>query len=248
MKFKHYLTFKIIEFLPRIFVNLFLALYRQRLNHSLNYLLKNQIKIDTVYDIGAYRGHWSSFLKKTSLKKSKFFLFEANEGNEKYLKKFDFKNFITTLSDKEKKVNFFSKTWGGDSYYLENSNFYKKELDGKIVKTDTLNRLVDKHNIPLPDLIKIDTQGSEIDILKGGNKILSNCSLIYLECPIIEYNLGAPNFVEYVNYMKSINFTPYEICETHHIDRALVQIDILFLKTPLLKKINPHKKILNILN
>ena len=51
----------------------------------------------------------------------------------------------------------------------------------------------------LPDFIKIDTQGSELDILKGGEKTISNCSLIYLECPIIEYNLGSPNLNDYIN-------------------------------------------------
>ena len=248
MKFKHYLTFKLIEILPRIFGNIFLALYRQKLNHALKYLIKNKIKIDTVYDIGAYKGKWSTFLNKTSLKKSKFFLFEANNGNEKFLKKLDYKYFISVLSDREKEVEFYSKTWGGDSYYLENSNFYKKDLDKKKMIATTLNEIVRKYKIPFPDLLKIDTQGSELDILKGGDEILSNCSLIYLECPILEYNLGSPSFVEYINYMKSIDFTPYEICEVHHIDRVLVQVDILFLKTPIFNKINPHKKILNILN
>jgi len=248
MKLKHYITFNLVKILPRIFGNLFLALYRQKLNHTLRYLIKNKVEINTIYDIGAFNGNWSTFLSKTSLKNSKFFLFEANKENEVHLKKSNFKYFITVLSDIKKKVKFYSKVWSGDSYYFENSNFYERNLDSKEVNTSTLNSLVQENNIPLPNLVKIDTQGSEIDILKGGDKILSNCSLIYLECPIIEYNLGAPNFVKYIDYLSSINFTPYEICEVHHVDRALVQIDVLFLKTSLLKKINPQKKVLNILN
>ena len=126
------------------------------------------------------------------------------------------------------------------------SNFYDKNLDNKEVNTTTLDQIVKKNGIPFPDFIKIDTQGSEIDILKGGNTILKNCSIIYLECPIIEYNLGAPSFSEYTSYMNSIGYSPYEICEIHHVDKLLVQIDILFLKTSILKIINPNKKILNI--
>jgi FkbM family methyltransferase len=248
MKIKYYITFKLIEIFPRIFENLLNALYRQKLSHSLKYLMKNKIKIDTVYDIGAYKGHWTLFLNKTSLKKSNFYLFEANIENEKFLKNLNYKYFISVLSDVEKKVKFYSKVWGGDSYYLENSNFYDKNLDDKEVTTTTLDKIVKENDIPLPDFIKIDTQGSEIDILKGGNTILKNCSIIYLECPIIEYNLGAPNFTEYVNYMKTIDYTPYEICEVHNVDKALVQVDILFLKTSILKKINHNKKILNIFN
>ena len=87
MKIKYYLTFKLIEIFPRIFGNLLNALFRQKLNHAIKYLIKKKIKIDTVYDIGAYKGLWSTFLNKTSLKKSKFYLFEANSENEEFLKK-----------------------------------------------------------------------------------------------------------------------------------------------------------------
>lgn len=248
MKFKYYLIYRLIKILPRLFINLFSSLYRQKLNDALNFLIKKKVNINNVYDIGAYRGNWSNFLKKTSLNKSNFFLFEANIENQKFLKELGFKYFISVLSDKKKEVEFYSKNLTGDSYYIENTNLYEKDLDKKITKTNTLNDIVEKNNIPLPDFIKVDTQGSEIDILKGGDKILSNCSLIYIECPIIQYNQNSPNFVDYINYMKSIDFLPYEICEVHYIDKVMVQIDILFLKISILNEINQNKKILNILN
>ena len=76
-------------------------------------------------------------------------------------------------------------------------------------KAVTLDKLVSKNNIPLPDFIKIDTQGSELDILRGGEKTISNCSLIYLECPIIEYNMGSPNLSEYIEYLNLIDIILY---------------------------------------
>ena len=102
--------------------------------------------------------------------------------------------------------------------------------------------------LPFPDFLKIDTQGSEIDILKGSNKTISQCTLIYLECPILEYNLNAPNFHEYITFMNSIDYVPIDICELHKIDNVLIQIDILFIKKKILKNIYQDKKILNILN
>ena len=84
--------------------------------------------------------------------------------------------------------------------------------------------------------------------MKGAKEGISNCSLIYLECPIIEYNLNAPNLTEYIKYLSSINFVPYDICEIHKIDNVVIQIDILFIKKSLLKTIHPGEKILNILN
>ena len=99
----------------------------------------------------------------------------------------------------------------------------------------------------LEHLLKIDTQGSELDILKGSKESISQCSLIYLECPIVEYNLNAPSLKEYVDYLNSINFIPYDICEIHKIDNILIQIDILFIRKDIFNKIHPGQKILNIL-
>ena len=115
-------------------------------------------------------------------------------------------------------------------------------------KTNTLDDIVTKNNLPFPDFIKIDTQGSEIDILKGGKKVVENCNIILLECPIIQYNLGSPNLSEYIDYLNLINFIPYDICETHNIDKVLIQIDILFVRKSIIKNINNDQKILNILN
>ena len=125
---------------------------------------------------------------------------------------------------------------------------HEKKLKPKKKITDTLDNIVKKEKLPKPNFVKIDTQGSEIDILKGGKKTISNCSVVYLECPIINYNLGAPNLDEYIKYLNSVDFVPYDICEVHYSDKVLIQVDILFIKKSILiKKINPNKKNLNML-
>ncbi len=248
MKLKQLLTYKLFKFLPKKYNRLFNSFYKHKLNSNLIDLMKKNVKIENIYDIGAYRGKWSTFLSNTSLKNKKFFLFEANIENNIYLKKLNFKYFISVLSDKIKEVKFYSKAHTGDSYYLEQTNFYKKNLISVLKKTNTLDDIVTKNNLPFPDFIKIDTQGSEIDILKGGKKVVENCNIILLECPIIQYNLGSPNLSEYIEYLNLINFVPYDICETHNIDKVLIQIDILFVRKSIIKDINNDQKILNILN
>ena len=248
MKLKQLLTYKLFKFLPKKYNRLFNSFYKHKLNSNLIDLMKKNVKIENIYDIGAYKGEWSTFLSNTSLKNKKFFLFEANIENNIYLKKLNFKYFISVLSDKIKEVKFYSKAHTGDSYYLEQTNFYKKNLISVLKKTNTLDDIVTKNNLPFPDFIKIDTQGSEIDILKGGKKVVENCNIILLECPIIQYNLGSPNLSEYIEYLNLINFVPYDICETHNIDKVLIQIDILFVRKSIIKNINNDQKILNILN
>ena len=109
-----------------------------------------------------------------------------------------------------------------------------------------MNEIQKKNQIPFPDFLKIDTQGSEIDILRGGNEILNNCKIILLECPIISYNSGAPTLNDYIKYLDSINYLPFEITEMHYLDKVLAQIDIAFLKKNIFQKIYKDKKMLKL--
>ena len=247
MKFKRILKYRLFKLFFKNYSKFFMSFFKHKLNSNLIDLIKKEVEIKIVYDIGAYRGDFSNYLNKTSLKGKDFYLFEANEKNEKYLNKFDFKYFIDVLSDRKKEVKFYSKSLSGDSYFLEQTNNYDG-FDVKTKITNTLDNIVEQNNLPFPNFIKIDTQGSEIDILKGAKKTISNCKLIYLECPIIEYNFGSPNLDQYIKYLDSIDFVPYDICEVHYIDKMLVQIDILFIKKSIINKIYPGNKILNILN
>ena len=173
MKIKSKLTYDLFKLFPKKFLKLFNRFYDHKLSCNLLFLLKKDLKVEVVYDIGAFRGEWSSYLNKTSLKNKQFILFEANKENEPYLKKEGFKYFIELLSNEEKDLKFYSQVSTGDSYFLEQTTFYKNNMDPQIIKATTLDNLVGKNNIPSPDFIKIDTQGSELDILKGAKKTIS---------------------------------------------------------------------------
>lgn len=248
MKLKSKIRYYLFKLFPRRFNKAFASLYDHKLNYNLLKLIENGIKIENIYDIGAYRGEWSKQLNETTLKNKNFFLFEANEENDEYLSKLNFKYFFDVLSDKRKSVEFYSNISSGDSYFQEQTVLYSNKANFKIKKTVTLDELVSKEGLPKPDFLKIDTQGSELDILKGSTTTVSGCSLIYIECPVIEYNYNSPNFHEYIKFLDDIGFIPYDICEVHKIDNVLIQVDILFIKKSKFKNIHLGKKILNILN
>ena len=134
MKLKLKLLYKLFKIFPRKFVKFFNRLYEHRLNFNILDLMNRGLKIDVIYDIGAFRGEWSNFLSRTSLKNKKFYLFEANKENEKYLEKLSFKYFFGVLSDKKKDVNFYSRISTGDSYLVEQTSFYKENIKSVIKK------------------------------------------------------------------------------------------------------------------
>ena len=101
---------------------------------------------------------------------------------------------------------------GGNSYYKENSEVnpvadeYFNETHARKVVARSLDAVVEEKGWPLPDLIKMDVQGAELDVLKGAEKTLKSCKNLILELQKVEYNKGAPLQQDVVDYLNSIGF------------------------------------------
>lgn len=202
-------------------------------------------QINVVYDIGANDGRWYKDWKPL-LPKSQFIMFEANpntvlrhdiESHEK--------RFIQVLSDTDDNVvKFFLANNGkestGDSYYKELTFNYSEEKSVSL-KTKTLNTMIAENDLPLPDFIKMDTQGSEVDIMKGGSIALEYAKIALIEVSVMPYNTGAPIFNDYIDTMYSYGFVPSGV---HHIAmrKGIVnQMDIVFTKSDINNEINKHR-------
>lgn len=247
-KFSHIIIERLLLAFPKFSKRIFNYTSRNQLGKFLKKIKEKKIEIKYVYDIGANKGEWSNFYKKTSLSESTFYLFEANESHRKDLEEKNFNFFIEVLSNKIKIVEFYNNNNStGDSYFRENTGNHDN-LSPQKITTTTLNDVVNQNNLPLPDLIKIDTQGAEIDILKGASKVLENCKLLYLECPIFEnFNKNHLNILDYIKYTKELGFVPQDVNQIHHYGGFLIQLDILFIKKELHQKLNSNPNLLETL-
>ena len=84
--------------------------------------------------------------------------------------------------------------------------------------------------MPAPNFIKLDVQGAELEILTGSDGLLEKCHAIYMECPVLEYNAGAPSFDDYIQFMLERGYVPTQVLEQHLINGVLTQFDILFIR------------------
>jgi len=57
-----------------------------------------------------------------------------------------------------------------------------------------------------PVFLKLDVQGYELEVLRGGNNLLSKTEVVVLECSLIEYNTGAPLIADVISFMKDRGF------------------------------------------
>ena len=119
----------------------------------------------------------------------------------------------------------------GSSVYEEKTNF-SREIE--IITSSTLEIQLSKLNFnSFNNIIKLDVQGSEIDILKGLGEKISFFEIIILETSVKEYNKGSPLFIDVVNYMNKINYTLYDIFDLKRLGNYgsfLVQFDAIFVK------------------
>jgi FkbM family methyltransferase len=188
---------------------------------------KNGIQIQVVYDIGAHVGDWTRAVQPFLPATTQFVLFEANHEHSTKLKAAGHQVYSVTLGRHKGEADFFSSGGTGDSMFRENTHHYDS-VKAKRTSIVSLDQVIEDFSIPLPDFIKIDTQGSEIEVMMGAGKALENASLLLLEVPVLKYNIGAPGFETYIQAASDADFVPISVVETHIGHGTLMQIDILF--------------------
>jgi FkbM family methyltransferase len=190
--------------------------------------LINEQNLKSMLDIGANRGTYSHMIK-SYLPDLDILMIEANPFCDGFLKKTGIPYEIVCLSDSEKEVDFFIEdsnfTGTGASYYLEKTEAYAKKNFTKMT-TKILDNVVKQPY----DLVKLDTQGSELDIMRGGKKTIAAAKYVLIETSIIEYNENAPLKEDIFNYMVSIGFNPHKMVEEHFMNGILIQEDWIFTR------------------
>lgn len=63
----------------------------------------------------------------------------------------------------------------------------------------------------IPILLKLDTQGSELEILEGASILLPSTEVIILEVSTISGNVGGPEFRDVVEYLWAKGFVVYDV-------------------------------------
>jgi FkbM family methyltransferase len=162
--------------------------------------------ITRLLDIGANVGDFAESIKNISNNKIEILSIEANPYCEPFLKEKNLNYKIQALSNLEIELDLFlsniSDVCTGTSYYQEMvGTGYNKNRKIK-VKTNTLDNIIDETF----EFIKIDTQGSELDIIKGGVNTIKKSKFLLLEVSIIPYNKDAPSYKELDEFVTSLGF------------------------------------------
>ena len=207
----------------------------------------NKNNINSIIDVGANSGQFAEEVFKNGFN-GNILSFEPLKLEHSFLlnKKIKMKKYHWEIAERcglgslEKKLNINISGMRQSSSVLDiseiHTNLYpdsvnigKEEID--IFPLDNFyNKIINmKKNI----LLKIDTQGYELEILKGAKKTLDYIDAIYAEVSLVELYKNQPLYDEILDYIKKGGFSVWSV------DRAVgnkatgqtYQLDIFFVKS-----------------
>jgi FkbM family methyltransferase len=201
-------------------------------------IIKKYYEPKSILDIGANVGQFYNKCKSI-FTDSYYYLIEGNLKCEEALKQLNVDYSMSLISDEIKEVDFYTRIHEekctGNSIYREKTSFFDDDqilLEKRL--TSTLNDLLPNKTF---DLIKIDVQGSELDIINGGIQLIKESKMVILEISLVEYNEGSPTKEKVYEKMFELGFKDVENLGTinHPLTYETIQQDILFINKNNLK-------------
>lgn len=102
------------------------------------------------------------------------------------------------------------------------------------VELTTLDQLYSESDLPVPDVIKVDVQGLELEVLRGGISLLQRTKVLVIELSFRQFYMGQPPLWEVLKFLEDNNFVMidrgYE-GKSWTNPRETVQQDAIFLNT-----------------
>jgi FkbM family methyltransferase len=206
-----------------------------RFEHRLNVLKNNGVNINNLLDIGAYRGEFTQMVRRVWPNVRSWQL-EADERQGPYLQSDAIFGLLSSKANVE--VDFYTldtnSVTTGSSMYRELTSYYNNPIVVKKRTTtldDVMKRVNFRGNWKNCGLVKMDTQGSELDILKGGENFLQTYQPKYfiIENSVKQYNAGAPLIDDVISFMFNKGYRIKDIMSyMYDQTETLLQTDILF--------------------
>jgi FkbM family methyltransferase len=210
-----------------------------RMDLLLEDLKKRGLNCHTILDVGANMTSWSRMARKI-FPSANFCLIEPQIEMKEQLDFFckEFENSIYFLAGAGAKKDVLTLTVWDD---LTGSSFLPKPDDNlknigkqREIEILTIDDLIDSSSIKMPELIKLDIQGFELEALKGAKKTFGHTEVYILEVSLFSFSdvPGMPIFSEIIKFMMERDYVVYDFPGflRRPLDGALGQCDICFVK------------------
>jgi FkbM family methyltransferase len=179
-----------------------------------------------IFDVGANKGDYIEMVvNEMSLDgfSGEIHAFEPAQENCAILKKRYTENHIHInsigLGLKDEELTFFKHKQDDISSFYEgkNSTYRDSEIEEQVVmKLVSLDEYCEKNKIDHIDLLKIDTEGHEFFVLKGGERMLENGKINAIQFEFSDMNIASrTSFYDFWELL-SPNYSIYRLCKDSH--------------------------------
>jgi FkbM family methyltransferase len=185
-------------------------------------------------DVGAYQGDWARMFSAI-FPEARILMLEAQPGKEPHLQQAaadlagKARYEIGLLGAKDGVEVDFVEMETGSSVFEEASHFERRKFRRKLARLDTVLK---RHpEFAAADIVKLDTQGYELEILKGSGALLEHTQVVLLEVSLVPINQGAPAFADVVRFMNAKGYKLFDFCsQIRRRDGVLWQTDLMFIR------------------
>lgn len=193
------------------------------------------VTIATVLDVGAALGDWSHECARM-FPNARYLLIEPLDEFAEALSRVvgampraEHVRAAATATDGEVSFNVHADLVGSSVYREAEGG----GIDGvpRTVPTVSLDSLVRERNCSGPYLLKVDVQGAELDVLRGGTRVLSEAESVILEVSFLEFFEGGSLAYEVIAEMHERRFVIYDIVDLldRPLDGTLAQANMVFV-------------------
>jgi FkbM family methyltransferase len=186
----------------------------------------------TLIDVGARYGfekHWSAFGKKVRIIGFEPDVEECNRLNQE--KKRNITYYPLALgTSQEKRTFYLTKNAGSSSFFLPKMTLWDRFFDwdgfqiARKIKLNTtdLDSFLNNESIPDIDFIKLDAEGSELDVLLGATEILQTSVIgVSIEISFLETREKSPTFHMIDKFLTDLGFRLYDLDTFRYTRKAL---------------------------
>ena len=237
---------KVLEKIAIIFFDIIDKFFHQK--NIIKDLKKNLENLDIFFDIGSHKGTYTDliienfsvkkvvmvepqkkiykFIKKKYSKNKKIRIFNYAISDKKknqilYINKHDLTSSLTQINRKNSYLNLKARLFGGSiNDFIQNKYMVNSCKLSDIIKKNRVNKI---------DLLKIDTEGHELQVLKGTGSFLKNrvkFMLIEIHNSNIFLNYDAKKIHNYLKKNKFILKKRYKFPFTKWEDRIYQNKDL----------------------
>lgn len=199
--------------------------------------------INTIIDIGANVGEFTAIFAEL-FPDAQIYAFEplpdCFEQLEKIAEQYQdrVKAFNVALGTQEGSFEFLRSNWAPASSFREMGDLHKKNYphsagsDKVKVDVKTLDEVFEQIGLVKNIFIKMDVQGFEDEVIKGGFEVIKQAEVLVIECSLQNTYEGEPMFDGIYTLLRSLGFE-YRGSIKQSIrkdDQSFLQADCVFVK------------------